>query len=118
MSHLSQIKTKLNNIKIVQKTLNDLELHHLIKEKDSLNIIVNYTPNCQFELTWNGKEYFLNADLEMWDNNHTIDFILDQITQQYSYNQIIEESIKYGFIEHSKCVMKDGTIKLVIQRWD
>ena len=117
MSHLSQIKTRLYKTKIVQKTLTDLGLNYLFKEDKSLDIVVNYTKTNNFELIWNGTEYSLITDLEIWSSCVSINTIMDKITQRYSYNSIIEESVKHGFMHICKESMQDGSIKLVVQRW-
>lgn len=118
MSHLSQIKTKIHNSKVLEKTLNDLGFIYELHDTNKNNFIVKNKQSDEFELVWNGQEYLILADIEMWKNNSSIEYLVDQITQQYSYNSILEESIKYGFNSVSKEFTKDGSIKLTVQRWN
>ena len=117
MSHLSQIKTRINNTQILQKTLEDLGFKYILKNTNKLDIYVINKTFDNFEFVWNGKEYLLVADLQLWKNKFDIEQLINKITQQYSYNAIIQESIKYGFSNCKTTLMQDGAIKLVIQRW-
>ena len=120
MSHLSKIQTKIHKVSTLQKTLDDLGFQYRIQfntqqEKKTIVLHTKYTP-LSFE--WNGAEYSLVTDLQAWNHDITIDTLINKITQQYSYNSILEESIKYGFTSINKETMQDGSIKLTVQRWD
>ena len=118
MSHLSQIKTKIHNVQILKKTLNELGFIYQLQENSEFDLIVMKDKYYTFAMIWNGQEYSIVADLEMWTSNIYIDSLIDKITQQYSYNTIIEESAKYGFTNVNKELMRDGSIKLIVQRWN
>lgn len=118
MSHLSQIKTKIHDSKVLEKTLNDLGFIYELKNQNQNNFIVKNKQSEEFELVWNGQEYLILTDIEMWKNNLSIECLVDQITQQYSYNSILEESMKYGFNSVNKEFTKDGSIRLTVQRWN
>lgn len=117
MSHLSQIKTRINNTQILQKTLTNLGFEYNMKPDNKHDMLVTTKNFDSFELLWNGQEYYLAADLQMWKYNKSVDLLIDQITQQYSYDFIVEESIKHGFTNYSQELLKDGSIKVVVQRW-
>lgn len=120
MSHLSRIKTKLYNVDILQKTLIDLgfsyDLNYDAHNKIDVRII--HEPFTPFTFQYNGQEYILIADLQTWNHNTTINNLIDKITQQYSYNSILEESTKYGFTNTNKIVLSDGSIQLKLWRWN
>ena len=118
MSHLSQIKTKIHDSKVLEKTLNDLGFIYALKDNNKNDFIVQNKHSDEFELIWNGQEYLILADIELWKNNSSIEYLVDQITQQYSYNSILEESMKYGFNSVNTEFTKDGAIKLLVQRWN
>nr|QCI07219.1 hypothetical protein [Hypnea pannosa] len=126
MSHLSRIKTSITSREILQKTLQDLNFmykntktndkhHHKI---DCQNITVQQNGKDLFIFSWNGKEYLFLADLQLWSINIPYTKLLEKITQQYSYNTILQESAKYGFENINQKTLEDGSIQLVIQRWN
>nr|YP_009773975.1 conserved hypothetical plastid protein [Caulacanthus okamurae]QIZ74592.1 conserved hypothetical plastid protein [Caulacanthus okamurae] len=126
MSHLSKIKTSISNTKILQKTLDDYGFTYECNTPidDSMepiykkDVTVKQDGKDIFIFKWNGSKYLLLADLEIWDLNIPCERLLEQITQQYSYNSIIEESIKYGFTRTSKEILQDGSLKLTLNRWN
>ena len=124
MSHLSRIKTSINNEEILKKTLRDLKFVYIMKTN------INYNPTVNFHniivqqngknlciFSWNGKEYSFLADLQLWNMNIPYTRLLEKITQQYSYNTILKESAKYGFENINQQILTDGSIQLVVQRW-
>nr|YP_010903383.1 hypothetical protein REP88_pgp192 [Hypnea cryptica]WCH55836.1 hypothetical protein [Hypnea cryptica] len=126
MSHLSRIKTSLIDKKILTKTLQDLNFTYKNTSGNNTN---NDRINCDnitvekngkelFVFFWNGKEYSLLADLQLWTINIPYTKLLEKITQQYSYNTIIQESAKYGFTNINQKKLEDGSIQLVIQKWN
>nr|WCH56034.1 hypothetical protein [Calliblepharis sp.] len=120
MSHLSRIKTSISNKEILQKTLLDLNFNY---EKtntihnNNKDIIVQKNGKNLFTFSWDGKEYLLLADLQLWKSNMTCTRLINKIIQQYSYNTIIKESTKYGFTNINQKILRDGSIQLIIQRW-
>nr|AOM64590.1 hypothetical protein Riqu_111 [Riquetophycus sp.] len=118
MSHLSQIKTRINNTKVLEQTLNDLGFQYNFKIPNKLDINVVNNTSDEFEFIWDGQEYSLVADIQTWKSNLDLDHLINQIIQQYSYNSIMEESTKYGFTNISETLMQDGSIKLIVQRWN
>nr|QCI07428.1 hypothetical protein [Leiomenia cribrosa] len=117
MSHLTQIKTKITNKEILGKTLNDLGFTYQYIDQKNLNMIVKDQSMNEFEFNWNNNKYSLIADTDIWQNNIKIENLINKITQQYSYNCILETSVKEGFNNVSKDFLQDGSIKIVIQRW-
>nr|YP_010903581.1 hypothetical protein REP92_pgp194 [Hypnea wynnei]WCH56433.1 hypothetical protein [Hypnea wynnei] len=125
MSHLSRIKTSITNEEILKKTLKELNFTCINKTinnqqktiTNSNNIIVQQNGKDLFIFSWNGKQYSLLADLQLWNLNIPYAKLLEKITQQYSYNAILKESAKYGFENINQKTLEDGSIQLVIQRW-
>ena len=118
MSHLSKIKTTIYDSKVLEKTLSDLGFVYQIIDKNKNHFIVQNKKCEEFELVWNGQEYLIVADIEMWNKSLNIECLVEKITQQYSYNSILEESTKYGFSSVNKEFTKDGSIQLTVQRWN
>nr|QOS04505.1 hypothetical protein [Sarcopeltis skottsbergii] len=128
MSHLSLIKTCINNKFILTKTLEELgfnyENNKYKKEQEnkidieSVNLIVKTENKNLCEFRWNGQEYSFLADFQLWNYNIPYEQLLEKIKQKYSYNTIVHESIREGFTNITDEQLKDGSIKLVIQRWN
>ncbi|CCP38061.1 conserved hypothetical plastid protein (plastid) [Chondrus crispus] len=128
MSHLSRIKTCINNEFILKQTLIELGFNyennkHKKQEKSKINtqlfdliITINNKDLCEF--IWDGYEYSFVADFQLWNYNIPYEQFLEKIKQKYSYNVIIQESIKQGFINITNERLQDGSIKLIIQRWN
>nr|WCH55239.1 hypothetical protein [Hypnea brasiliensis] len=121
MSHLSRIKTSITNKEILIKTLKDLNFAYISKKINNNDnhtiLIVQHNGKDLFTFSWNGQEYSLLADLQLWTMNIPYTQLLEKITQQYSYNTILQESSKYGFENINRTTLEDGSIQLVIQRW-
>nr|WOA02389.1 hypothetical protein [Gloiopeltis furcata] len=125
MSHFSQIKTILTNQIVLQKTLQDLNLkYHLVTftgKQDapacnkSFSVMTNQ--NDKFSFTWNSNEYLFVADLQTWSSEIPYNILVDRIAQQYSYNSILDTSSKEGFTNLDHQITKEGSIKLIIQKW-
>nr|QCI06416.1 hypothetical protein [Dictyurus purpurascens] len=123
MSHFSKIKTNISDLEMLKKTLKDLGFtYSLKKEISQVSTITVFNKNIDnknlFSFSWDGREYTLIADLFFWSLNVSVDYFLEKLTQQYAYNMITKESLVNGFDSKSKVLMKDGSIKLVVQRWN
>nr|WCH57032.1 hypothetical protein [Hypnea musciformis] len=126
MSHLSRIKTSIVHKEILIKTLQDLNFTYKDRSGNRTNnhgtnynnITVQNNSKDLFVFLWNGKEYLLLADLQLWKMDIPYTKLLEKITQQYSYNTIIQESAKYGFTNINQQTLEDGSIQLVVQKWN
>nr|YP_010903781.1 hypothetical protein REP96_pgp194 [Hypnea musciformis]WCH56832.1 hypothetical protein [Hypnea musciformis] len=126
MSHLSRIKTSIVHKEILIKTLQDLNFTYKDKSGNRTNnhgtnydnITVQNNSKDLFVFLWNGKEYLLLADLQLWEMDIPYTKLLEKITQQYSYNTILQESAKYGFTNINQQTLEDGSIQLVVQKWN
>nr|YP_009294727.1 hypothetical protein Gch_128 [Gracilariopsis chorda]AOM66987.1 hypothetical protein Gch_128 [Gracilariopsis chorda] len=126
MSHFSCIKTSIKKLKILQKTLEDLKFTYSTKKSYLKNangdlkyvdIIAQKQNNDILGFLWNGKEYIFIADIELWEDKIPVQNFIEKILQQYALNCILKESHNAGFQEIQKEKLKDGSIKLIVQRW-
>jgi len=127
MSHFSRIKTIIRDLNILQKTLVHLDLDfscgkYCIKDYygnvQTVDIIVRGNDNYTYGFKWNEKEYILLADLQLWNQKISVERFIENITQYYAYNSIVDVSKSEGFNHIDKQILEDGSIKLVIQRWN
>ncbi|KAI0556388.1 ycf35 (chloroplast) [Gracilaria domingensis] len=129
MSHFSRITTNITNLKILKQSLTDLNFDYSAKPshlQDSngnleyMDIVVKKNDKNIIGFVWNGKEYTFISDFDLWKNNQDIypENIIEKILQQYAINSIIEVSHAEGFKTINKEKLKDGSTKLIVQRWN
>lgn len=129
MSHFSRIKTSIRSFDILQKTLTDLNFKYNCLTNDirdsngnlhKVDLVIENVNNINnlFGFSWDGYEYNLVADLQLWNQEIPVDRFMNKILQQYALNSILDSSIKEGFKEINKEINQDGSITLVMQRWN
>nr|YP_010196474.1 hypothetical protein LK223_pgp199 [Gracilaria cervicornis]UAD83871.1 hypothetical protein [Gracilaria cervicornis] len=129
MSHFSRIKTNITDLKILQKSLTDINLEYSMNKlhlQDSngnleyMDMVVRKNNTNIIGFLWNGQEYTFISDFDLWKNNYDIcqENIVEKILQQYAINSIIEVSHAEGFTTRNQEKLQDGSIKLVVQRWN
>ena len=57
------------------------------------------------------------ADLQYWQQDLSVDGFLRQVTQRYAYQTVVKETARVGFQVAEQQEQKDGSIRLVVQRW-
>jgi len=126
MSHFSNIKTKIRNLVSLQAALTDLGIdwqsgprpvRGYRNQTHNAEIVIEQDNNYDIGFSWNGKEYELVADLQYWQQPLSVDGFLNQVTQRYAYQTVMKESSKQGFQVAEQQNNKDGSIRLVVQRW-
>nr|YP_009396938.1 hypothetical protein [Spyridia filamentosa]ARW66124.1 hypothetical protein [Spyridia filamentosa] len=125
MSHFSKIKTSIYNLKTLKKTLEDLGFlcdfnQNCIRNSnfcESVNFVaINSHQTLGFY--WNGLEYDLVADAELWPANTSINSFLEKLKQHYAINTIVDKSTNDGFSLVRAQSDIDGSVKLLIQKWN
>lgn len=128
MSHFSQIKTKIRNLKSLETALTDLgitwkggplavrgyqgttEMAEVVVQQDN-----GY--DIGFRRNADTGDYELVADLQYWGQSLSVDGFLNQVMQRYAYHTVLSESSNQGFQVAEEKVSADGSIRLVMQRW-
>nr|QCI06505.1 hypothetical protein [Erythroglossum lusitanicum] len=132
MSHFSRIKTNISNFEILIKTLNDLgfkykfnQFSNSIIDKNKLSNLDNIfvynnlsDDKSLFNFSWDGSQYILLADFQLWNLDINIDYFLEQLNQKYAYNIILNRANSNGFQKSDQKIMLDGSIKVIMQRWN
>lgn len=128
MSHFSQIKTKLRNLSSLQQALSDAGVRwqtgpRLVRgyqgktETAELVIEQDNGYDLGFKRSAESGDYELVADLQYWKQPLSVDGFLNQVTQRYAYHTVLNESASQGFQVAEQVDNKDGSIRLVLQRW-
>jgi len=126
MSHFSQIKTQIRNLSSLQAALTDLgiawksgseSIRGYRGKTQTAEIAIEQDNGYDIGFRWNGSEYELVADLQYWRQELTVDRFLSRVTQRYAYHTVLSETTQKGFQVTEQQHNKDGSIRLVLQRW-
>jgi len=126
MSHFSNIKTQIRNLTSLQAALTDLgiewesgprSVRGYRGQSSTAEVVIEQNNDYDIGFTWNGKEYELVADLQYWQQAWSVDGFLNRVTQRYAYHTVMSETSKQGFHVTEQQQNKDGSIRLVVQRW-
>ncbi|NET56275.1 MAG: DUF1257 domain-containing protein [Symploca sp. SIO2E6] len=126
MSHFSNIKTQIRNLVSLQAALTDLDIDWQAgprsvrgyrNQTQNAEIVIEQDNDYDIGFSWNGQEYELVADLQYWQQPLSVNGFLNQITQRYAYQTVMQETSKQGFQVAEEQNNQDGSIRLVVQRW-
>nr|ARW68223.1 hypothetical protein [Chondria sp. (in: red algae)] len=129
MSHFSKIKTNISDGDILVKTLNQMKFNfecfhdvdHELDNSVTYHDIILYDSsqlnNHLLTFTWNGNQYNLVVDLDLWNLDMSFEYFVDLLSQNYAYNIIINQGFTSGFSKIHEDILADGSIKLTLKRW-
>lgn len=129
MSHFSQIKTKIRNLDSLQAALTDVgaqwksgpvEVRGYQGQTEVADVVIEQANGYDIGFRHNDQthEYELVADLQYWQQPLTVDGFLNQVTQRYAFHTVLSESSRQGFQVAEQQTNQDGSIRLVVQRWN
>ena len=129
MSHFSQIKTKIRNLDSLKLALNDLgadwkagpcDVRGYQGQTQSADVVIAQDNGYDIGFRRNPEtsDYELVADLQYWQQPLTVEGFLRQVTQRYAYNTVVSETSRQGFQLSEEQVREDGSVRLVVQRWN
>ncbi len=127
MSHFSTIKTQLRDLTALQSALNTLGVDwkagpHPVRgyrgDRRSAEVVIEQDNGYDVGFSWNGAEYELIADLQYWQQPLTVNRFLSKVTQQYAVSSVLSTTIDQGFQVSEQQQQADGSIRLVLQRWN
>ena len=129
MSHFSTVKTQLRKREPLLQALHDLG--YLPQEKETLvrgyrgqtvkaEVSVQMSKGGDLGFRWNSStnSYELVTDLDLWKESVPVERFLAQLTQRYAFNTVLSASKKEGFELTEQKNNVDGSIELVVTRWD
>lgn len=129
MSHFSQIKTKIRNLDSLKLALNDLgtdwtagpcDVRGYQGQTQTADVVIAQDNGYDIGFRRNPEtsDYELVADLQYWRQPLTVEGFLSQVTQRYAYNTVVSETARQGFQLAEEQVREDGSVRLVVQRWN
>jgi hypothetical protein len=127
MSHFSVIKTKIRNLPALKASLKELGLNPIegitsVKgyqgQIRQAELVLRQDNDYDIGFSWNGYEYELVADLQYWNQPLSVEGFLHKVTQGYALHTVLTEANKEGFQIAEQQRNEDGSIRLVVQRWN
>ncbi|WP_299414975.1 DUF1257 domain-containing protein [Acaryochloris sp. IP29b_bin.148] len=127
MSHFSQIKTQIRNLPALQSALEDLGLDwktgpHPIRgyqgQTQTAELVIEQNNGYDIGFSKNNEEYELVADMDFWQQAWSVERFLEQVTQRYAYHTVLSTTAQQGFQVSEEVKNEDGSIRLVVQRWN
>ena len=129
MSHFSTVKTKLRKREPLLQAL--LDLGYCPQEGEKLvrgyrgqtvkaEVAVTMTKGADIGFRWNQstQAYELVTDLDLWKQEVPVERFLAQLTQRYALNTVLTATSEEGFELAEEKRNLDGSIELVVTRWD
>nr|YP_009394053.1 hypothetical protein [Rhodomela confervoides]ARW62615.1 hypothetical protein [Rhodomela confervoides] len=130
MSHFSKIRTNICDLDILIETISQLGFEYNIFSSYNSNksktdpkdlVIYDLLKNSHkkpiLSFVWNGSEYSIVVDLQLWSLDIDINYFIDRVSQQYAYNMILSQSNLGGFNQISERIGHDGSIRVTLQKW-
>ena len=129
MSHFSTVKTELRDREALVAALRDLGHHPSDGEQPVrgyrgqtvlADLAVASPEGSELGFRWNptSGSYELVTDLDLWKQPIPVERFLAKLTQQYALRSILAASLEEGFQVTEQRQATDGSIELVVSRWD
>ena len=129
MSHFSTVKTELRQLEPLVQALKDLGYSPDQGERPvrgyrgqtvtaDLAVAMDNGGDLGFRLNEKTGAYELVTDLDLWKQTIPVERFLSKLTQRYALNSVLKASGIEGFQVTEQQVKQDGSIELVVTRWD
>jgi hypothetical protein len=129
MSHFSTVKTELRDRAALLDALRDLGHEPSEGERPVrgyrgqtlvADLAITSAEGSDLGFRWNPSSgsYELVTDLDLWKQPIPVERFLAKLTQQYALRSILAASAQEGFQVSEQRQANDGTIELLVTRWD
>ena len=129
MSHFSTVKTELRQLEPLVQALTDLgfapdqgnrPVRGYRGQTVSADLAVTMDQGGDLGFRWNAETgaYELVTDLDLWKQTIPVERFLSKLTQRYAFNSVLQASNQEGFQVSEQRIAQDGSIELVVTRWD
>ena len=129
MSHFSTVKTELRQLEPLVKALEDMGYAPDQGERPvrgyrgqtvtaDLAIAVQDGGDIGFRWNSESESYELVTDLDLCKQQIPVERFLSKLAQRYALNSVLAATTKEGFQVAEQTQTEDGSIELVVTRWD
>ena len=122
MSHFTRVRTRLCNIDTVKKALEELgftvaegAVRGYGGQRAQADLVVRMGDAYDIGFQQSGDEVVMVADF--WGLSVDRAEFLKQVSQKYAYITVLERSQSQGWDVMSEETLPDGSVRLVMQRW-
>ena len=129
MSHFSTIKTQLKEAEPLIEALN--QLGYIINREEkfvkgykgqftAVDISMDLPRDTKVGFKWDksSNTYELVTDLDLWKFELPVERFISKVTQMYAYQTIISKTREDGYQIVEQNNKNDGSIELVLTKWD
>ena len=129
MSHFSTIKTQLKEVKPLIKALD--QLGYVINQETNfvkgyrgqfteVDISMDLPGETKVGFKWdiNSNSYELVTDLDLWKFDLPVERFISKVTQMYAYHTILSKTEEDGYQIVEQKNKNDGSIELVLTKWE
>ena len=128
MSHFSTVKTELRDRESLLAARRDLGQEPSAGEQPvrgyrgqtvTADLCCPQSEGGDIGFRWNSAEqhYELVTDLDLWKQSVPVERFLAQLTQRYALQSILRSSAEEGYQVAEQRQQADGSIELVVTRW-
>lgn len=128
MSHFSTVRTELRDRESLLAALRDLGLdpkegqaavRGYRGQEEAADVVCLEDGASDIGFRWNGQagHFDLVTDLDLWNRPAPIERFLSQLHQRYALQAILAGSASEGFQVSEQRTSQDGSIELVVTRW-
>lgn len=129
MSHFSTVRTELRQREPLMAALRDLgyepetgprPVRGYRGQSIEADLAVTMEQGGDLGFRWNAstEAYELVTDLDLWRQPVPVERFLSRLTQRYAFNTVLSASSDEGFTVSEQRTCQDGSIELVVTRWD
>lgn len=129
MSHFSTLKTELRDREALIEALRDLGHQPETGERpirgyrgqtETAELAILCPDGGDIGFRWNSGsgQFELVTDLDLWRQPVPVERFLARLTQRYALRTILAASAAEGFQVQEQTEQLDGSIELVVSRWD
>ena len=129
MSHFSKIRTKITKKEPLIKALNQLGYTIDLEEKfvkgykgqfTAVDISLELPSDTKLGFKWSeiSHSYELVTDIDLWKFELPIERFISKVTQMYAYHTIISKTEEDGYQIVEQKNKNDGSIELVLTKWE
>jgi hypothetical protein len=129
MSHFSTVRTELRDRQALVEALTDLgytpsdtaqPVRGYRGQTVLADLSVPQSEGSDIGFRWNGESgsYELVTDLDLWKQPIPVERFLAKLNQQYALRTILAAGADEGFQVTRQVREQDGSIELVLSRWD
>jgi Protein of unknown function (DUF1257) len=127
MSHFSRIKTRLQDLDIIQKALADL--HFSVQIGTNLpirgyngqmyhaDLTIQLTNGYDIGLKKNPKTDNYDVVADWYGIKQKPEEFMNQLQQRYAYHKVVLEAERRGLLISEDTKLTDGSIRLVVRQW-